>query len=126
MRHHRGSEAQARSERARVRAAVELAAYALGLEKGDDMFENKKGTGKIVLARQFAMYLSHVVFSLSQDSVAHHFGRNRATVGNACQIVEDLRDDGEVDALLDDLENALRALPAPAQIAAPPMARGRR
>jgi chromosomal replication initiation ATPase DnaA len=71
------------------------------------------------------MYLAHVVLALSQDRAAAHFGRNRATVGNACQVVEDLRDDREVDALLDELEESLRALPAPGRMAAP-LLEGRR
>ena len=63
-------------------------------------------------ARQTAMYLTHVGFALSLGRVARAFGRDRATVGHACNRVEEWREDPVFDALLLRLEACVRAAPA--------------
>jgi chromosomal replication initiation ATPase DnaA len=50
--------------------------------------------------RQIAMYVAHVLLKLSMKEVGRGFGRDRTTVAHACQVVEDLRDDGEFDHLV--------------------------
>jgi chromosomal replication initiation ATPase DnaA len=62
--------------------------------------------------RQVAMYLTHVGFALPLRRVATAFGRDRATVGHACNRVEDLREDPAFDALLLRLEACVRAAPS--------------
>jgi hypothetical protein len=47
--------------------------------------------------RQISMYVSHVVLQLSLGDVAAGFGRDRTTVGHACHVVEDRRDDAAFD-----------------------------
>lgn len=54
-------------------------------------------------ARQVAMYLTHVIFSISLSEVGRLYGRDRTTAGHACQRVEDRRDDPAFDRLLDAL-----------------------
>lgn len=61
-------------------------------------------------ARQIAMYLAHVVFSLSIGEVATAFARNRSTVSHAIQRIEALRDDPDFDRTLGWLEDLLRAI----------------
>lgn len=61
-------------------------------------------------ARQSAMYLAHVSFSLSYSEIGRAFGRDRTTAAHACRLTEERRDDPAVDALLGSLESACTAL----------------
>ena len=56
--------------------------------------------------RQSAMYLAHVSCGLSFTDVGRAFGRDRTTAAHACRLVEDRRDEPEIDAVLASLENA--------------------
>jgi hypothetical protein len=64
----------------------------------------------VALARQSAMYLSHVAFGVSLSEVGRAFGRDRTTAAHACRAIEDRRDDPAVDYVLASLEGACRAL----------------
>ena len=55
------------------------------------------------------MYLAHVVCGLSVTEVGALFARDRTTVSHAC-VVEDRRDDPELDGRLEHLERAVAAL----------------
>lgn len=63
-----------------------------------------------VLARQVAMYLSHVCFGVAMTDIAKVFRRDRTTVTHACHTVEDRRDDHLFDGMLDRMEAAALAL----------------
>ncbi len=65
--------------------------------------------GRVSLARQIAMYLAHVAFSLSLTQTGRLFGRDRTTVAHACGVVEDLRDDPAIDKALSVLATILTA-----------------
>lgn len=62
---------------------------------------------RVAWARQMAMYLCHVVFSISISDVARAFGRDPSTVVHALQRVEEMRDNVEQDKELDMLETFL-------------------
>jgi chromosomal replication initiation ATPase DnaA len=62
-------------------------------------------------ARQVAMYLTHVVYSMPLAHVGAAFGRDRTTASHACRLVEDRRDDPRLDRLLVSLEQGLRQVP---------------
>ena len=62
----------------------------------------------IALARQSAMYLAHVTFGLSYAEVGRAFGRDRTTAAHACRLIEDRREDPDLDTALADLEHVLR------------------
>ena len=64
----------------------------------------------VALARQVAMYLTHVAFGFSLSAVGRHFGRDRTTAAHACRQIEDRRDDKDFDMLLDRLERAVRRM----------------
>lgn len=64
----------------------------------------------VALARQVAMYLTHVAFGFSLSAVGRHFGRDRTTAAHACRQIEDRRDDRDFDMLLDRLERAVRGI----------------
>lgn len=65
---------------------------------------------RAAFARQVAMYLAHVVCGLSLTEVGALFARDRTTVAHACEVVEDRRDDPELDGRLEHLECAVAAL----------------
>ncbi len=65
--------------------------------------------GRIVTLRHLAIYLGHVTFGLSQKMVARLFGRDRTTVRYICARIEDLRDDRNLDRMLDAIEAAVCA-----------------
>ncbi|MEM8988607.1 MAG: helix-turn-helix domain-containing protein [Pseudomonadota bacterium] len=58
----------------------------------------------IAFARQCAMYLCHVTLGMSLSEIAMAFRRDRTTVSHACHLVEDARDDEDLDARLSCLE----------------------
>jgi chromosomal replication initiation ATPase DnaA len=63
---------------------------------------------RAALARQVAMYLSHVVLRMTVTQIAHAFGRERSTAFHAVRHVENLRDDPELDSTLLYLESLVR------------------
>ncbi|WP_411035122.1 helix-turn-helix domain-containing protein [Shinella sp. BYT-45] len=57
--------------------------------------------------RQVAMYVCHVVLRLSLSDIGAAFGRDRTTVGHACNVVEDRRDDAAFDAFVSAVERVV-------------------
>ena len=78
-----------------------------------DLQVSSRGRAHVALARQAAMYLSHVGLGLTMAEVGMLFERDRTTVGHACAIIEDRRDDRNFDLALELLERAIHALNAP-------------
>lgn len=68
-----------------------------------------RGSRRLAFARQVAMYVAHVGFSLSFETVGRAFGRDRTTVAHACRVVEDGRDDIWFDCRVATLELICRA-----------------
>lgn len=66
--------------------------------------------------RQIAMYVCHVVLRLSQADIGVAFGRDRTTVGHACNRVEDRRDDVAFDAFVSAVERVVLSVFGPAGI----------
>lgn len=66
-----------------------------------------RGTRRIVVARQLAMYLAHVFLGRPQHVVAELFGRDRTTVAHACQAIEDRRDNRAFEGLIARIEARL-------------------
>ncbi len=95
---------------ARVALTQEIVARAFDVPVGE-LRASTRRKAQVALARQIAMYLSHVAFSLSLSAVGQHFGRDRTTAAHACRQMEDRRDDRDFDLLLDRLEGAIRAMP---------------
>lgn len=54
--------------------------------------------------RQIAMYVAHVVLRLSLTDIGIAYGRDRTTVGHACNVVEDRRDDAAYDCFVGGIE----------------------
>jgi chromosomal replication initiation ATPase DnaA len=75
-----------------------------------DLQSEARGSPRVAFARQVAMYLANVVCGLSLTEVGTLFARDRTTVSHACTVVEDRRDDPELDGRLGHLERAVAAL----------------
>lgn len=66
--------------------------------------------------RQISMYVCHVVLQLSLSDIGAAFGRDRTTVGHACNVVEDRRDDAAFDAFVSAIERVVLSVFGPAGI----------
>jgi chromosomal replication initiation ATPase DnaA len=97
-------------DRHAAQLAAAIVSYAVGVDHSDVLAPGR-GAQDRAAARQLAMYLTHVTFSMSLARVANAFGRDRSTVAHACAVAELLRDDPAVDDWLDTLEAALNAAP---------------
>jgi chromosomal replication initiation ATPase DnaA len=100
-------------DRARALLALQTVAYALGVP-AEEIDQPTRGAARASLARQVAIYLTHVAFEMSLQRCASAFGRDRSTAAYACHRIEDRRDEAEFDTFLDDLEACLRSAPPPA------------
>jgi chromosomal replication initiation ATPase DnaA len=98
-------------DRARGMLAMALAGYALDVPVAS-ILDADRSSGA-TLARGLAMYLVHVGCGMSLGRVARIFGRDRSTVGYACRLIEDRRDDPRFDKWLEALERSVAAAPAP-------------
>ncbi|WP_245409790.1 helix-turn-helix domain-containing protein [Pararhizobium haloflavum] len=78
--------------------------------------DRDRGSGRVlrrrdaVHRRQIAMYVAHVTLCLSLTQIGRAFGRDRTTVGHACNVVEDRRDDAGYDRFLVAVERVVAAL----------------
>ena len=81
-------------------------AKAFGI-KSDDLDSKTRKQADIAFARQIAMYIAHVRLGLNLGEVGKVFQRDRTTVGHACRLIEDRRDDEQVDFLINCLERAV-------------------
>ena len=93
-----------------VRQVIDPAVGAVFEVDVGDLQSETRGSPRVAFARQVAMYLAHVVCGLSLTEVGTLFARDRTTVSHACTVVEDRRDDPELDGRLGHLERAVAAL----------------
>jgi chromosomal replication initiation ATPase DnaA len=64
-------------------------------------------TAPVAFARQIAMYVAHVWLGLSLKEVGGYFGRDRTTVAHACHVVEERRENPNIDRMLSSIEAAV-------------------
>ncbi len=83
-----------------------LVAIEFGVQ-AESLFAPKRGRTSLSFVRQIAMYLTAIVYEVSLAGVARAFKRDPSTVSHACQLVEDMRDDPALDAILNRLETVL-------------------
>jgi DnaA-like protein len=94
-----------RSEGSAGRVAAAVAA-AFGVLPAQ-MRAHTRGPAPVALARQSAMYLSHVALGLSLSAVGRSFGRDRATARHACRLIAHRRTRPGIGLRLAALEHAL-------------------
>jgi chromosomal replication initiation ATPase DnaA len=104
-----GSESASR-EYVRYRRAIDPAVASVFEVEIVALKAPTRGSAEAAFARQVAMYLAHVVCGLSLTEVGLIFGRDRTTVAHACEVVEDCRDEPELDRRLEHLERAVASL----------------
>ena len=115
------SEAQGRPNLRRQRAisqiqqqqadlALRMVALAFGVPTRE-LCATTRRRAPVAFARQVAMYLTHIAYSMPLAHVGAAFGRDRTTASHACRLVEDRRDDPCLDSLLTALEQGLRQVP---------------
>ncbi len=88
---------------AKIRSVREAVAMVYRIEKGL-LGHPTRGRSRVAFARQVAMYLAHVTFGLTLTDVGRAFGRDRTTVSHACALVEDARDNPDLDRTLELIE----------------------
>lgn len=98
--------------RGRLRQVIDPAVAMAFEVDPKDLAAATRRSPRAAFARQVAMYLAHVVCGLSMTEVGALFSRDRTTVAHACEVVEDRRDDPELDMRLERLECAVAALAA--------------
>ncbi len=91
---------RASSERITIDAAV---AQVFGLT-APQISCATRGRANAALARQVAMYVTHVSCGMNLTDVGILFSRDRTTVSHACAVIEDRRDDPVFDRVLELLE----------------------
>lgn len=107
-----------------IREALALVAAPLHLAP-ERLLAGGRGPARHALARQLAMYLSHVVLGHTLTDIGSAFGRDRSTASHACAKIEDMRDRANFDAWVDNLEAELeRRLAAGADAGEPSRAAG--
>jgi hypothetical protein len=92
--------------------AIAQAVVAIALDQLGPSPQAAPTSRAAAFARQIAMYLAHVGFSIPMAAIGKAFGRDRTTVVHACHLIEDRRDEARFDDLLDHLEQAAIALRA--------------
>lgn len=101
------AETRYQADRKRADFAASLTAFAVGVPP-EDLLHPTRLSATASFARQAAMYLCHVAFSMSLARVAQAFRRDRSTVAHACHRMEDRRDDNRFDEWMDALERSAR------------------
>jgi chromosomal replication initiation ATPase DnaA len=94
---------------AQVRSVYFAVSMVYSIERGI-LDHPTRGRSRVAFARQVAMYLAHVAFGLTLTTVGRAFGRDRTTVSHACALVEDARDDPDIDRTLELLEAIVKRL----------------
>jgi chromosomal replication initiation ATPase DnaA len=94
---------------AKVRSVYFAVSMVYSVERGI-LDHPTRGRSRAAFARQVAMYLAHVAFGLTLTTVGRAFRRDRTTVSHACALVEDARDDPEIDRTLELLEAIVKRL----------------
>lgn len=95
---------------------AQLIVAAVTLEFGTpymDVKSKTRGSSDICFARQLSMYLMNVIYGISLSRIGRAFNRDRSTASHACNVIEDYREDPQLDdkvARLEQFLDASRAL----------------
>ena len=95
-------------KRARICEAVLDLCSALFNVSGRDLRQTNRCSQGIARVRQIAMYLCNTTLGISLTEIGKAVCRDRTTVSHAVQLIEDLRDDAEFDAIMEQVERVAR------------------
>ena len=95
-------------KRAQLCEAVIDLCSALFNVSGQDLRQANRCSQGIARVRQIAMYLCNTTLGISLTEIGKAICRDRTTVSHAVQLIEDLRDDAEFDAIMEQVERVTR------------------
>ena len=95
-------------KRAQICEAVIDLCSALFNVSGHELRQANRCSQGIARVRQIAMYLCNTTLGISLTEIGKAICRDRTTVSHAVQLIEDLRDDAEFDAIIDQVERVTR------------------
>jgi chromosomal replication initiation ATPase DnaA len=95
-------------KRAQICEAVIDLCSALFNVSGHDLRQANRCSQGIARVRQIAMYLCNTTLGVSLTEIGKAICRDRTTVSHAVQLIEDLRDDAEFDAIMEQVERVTR------------------
>jgi chromosomal replication initiation ATPase DnaA len=101
---------EAMRDRAKAAFAVHLVALATEAEPAE-ILRATRARSRAARSRWMAMYLMHTGLQVPAARVAAAFGRDRTTVSQAINRVEDWRSDPEFDAVMTELDACASAAP---------------
>ena len=104
-------------DRAACRAVRQVVAEVITL-LGERLMERRDRRRLACHVRQIAMYVCHVTLRMPQQEIGIAFGRDRTTVGHACHVVEDRRDDPLFDDFVSAIERIVVAVFTGAEVSA--------
>ncbi len=67
-----------------------------------------RGSASANRARQISIYLMHTVLSFPLVKIARVYKKDRTTIGHACRVIEDLRDNPAFDDKIIELEEIVQ------------------
>ena len=105
-----GRRAEGTGNSAQLRLVIDPAVAFVFEVEPNDLRAPTRRSPRAAFARQVAMYLAHVACGLSMTEVGVLFSRDRTIVPHACEVVEDRRDDPDLDKRMERLECAVVAL----------------
>jgi chromosomal replication initiation ATPase DnaA len=91
---------------------AQLIVAAVTLEFGTpymDVKSKSRGSSDVCFARQLSIYLMNVVYGISLSRIGRAFNRDRSTASHACNVMEDYREDPQLDKKIARLEEFLNA-----------------
>lgn len=86
--------------------ATVAAALALPVE---ELGAKTRRQAPVAFARQVSMYCAHVVLGMSLTEAGALFDRDRTTAAHACRVVEDRRDEPDIDHIIAEIEGVIRS-----------------
>lgn len=95
-------------KRAQICESVLDLCSALFNVSGRELRQARRCSQGIARVRQIAMYLCNTTLGVSLTEIGKAICRDRTTVSHAVQLIEDLRDDAEFDAIMEQIERVTR------------------
>ena len=92
-----------------LRVTSEIVAHSFDLDPRK-LVSRKRGSSAVSRARQVTAYLLHTTLSMPLIDIARELQKDRTTIGHACRMVEDLRDDPDFDDRISGLESTLHLI----------------
>jgi chromosomal replication initiation ATPase DnaA len=82
----------------------------------DQIIGPKKGAVHVTRARAVAAYLASTECGLSDQAIANHMKRDRASISHMLKLIESIRDHEQVDDWLDQITSRALCPPKPCQV----------